>query len=304
MTTSSRSGLLFGLAAYGLWGLFPLYFLLFARSGAVEVVAHRALWSLVFCALLLTLTRQWPAVARTLTDRRTTLSLGLAGVLIVVNWSTYVFAVLTGRTLETALGYFINPLAVAGLGILVLGERLRRLQLVAILFGLASVVVMVAGYGEVPWTALLLAGSFGLYSLVKKVAGRSVGALPGLAIETGVVAPVAVAYLTYLGLAGASTAALSDGYAGLLVTTGIVTAVPLLLFAAAARRVSMITIAILQYLAPIGQFLLGWLVFDEPMPASRWAGFVLIWIGVLVFVVDAVVASNRHERATRRASAR
>ena len=262
MTTSSRSGLLFGLAAYGLWGLFPLYFLLFARSGAVEVVAHRALWSLVFCALLLTLTRQWPAVARTLTDRRTTLSLGLAGVLIVVNWSTYVFAVLTGRTLETALGYFINPLAVAGLGILVLGERLRRLQLVAILFGLASVVVMVAGYGEVPWTALLLAGSFGLYSLVKKVAGRSVGALPGLAIETGVVAPVAVAYLTYLGLAGASTATLSDGYAGLLVTTGIVTAVPLLLFAAAARRVSMITIAILQYLAPIGQFLLGWLVFD------------------------------------------
>lgn len=304
MTTSSRSGLLFGLAAYGLWGLFPLYFLLFARSGAVEVVAHRALWSLVFCALLLTLTRQWPAVARTLTDRRTTLSLGLAGVLIVVNWSTYVFAVLTGRTLETALGYFINPLAVAGLGILVLGERLRRLQLVAILFGLASVVVMVAGYGEVPWTALLLAGSFGLYSLVKKVAGRSVGALPGLAIETGVVAPVAVAYLTYLGLAGASTATLSDGYAGLLVTTGIVTAVPLLLFAAAARRVSMITIAILQYLAPIGQFLLGWLVFDEPMPASRWAGFVLIWIGVLVFVVDAVVASNRHGRATRRAAAR
>ncbi len=288
-----RTGLGYGLAAYLLWGLFPLYFTLFARSGAVEVVAHRALWSLVFCALLLTVLRQWGALREALRDRRLTLGLAVAGVLIVVNWSTYVLAVLTGHTLETALGYFINPLAVAALGIVVLGERLRRLQWLAMAFGAASVLVMVLGYGQVPWIALILACSFGTYSLVKKVAGRSVGALPGLAIETGAVAPVALGYLGWLVFAGEATASPASGYGALLATTGVVTAVPLLLFAAAARRVSMVTIAILQYVAPIGQFLLGWLVFHEPMPPMRWAGFALVWAAVVVFVVDALVASRR-----------
>lgn len=292
----TNKGVAYGFAAYGLWGLFPLFFALFERSGALEVVAHRALWSLVFCVLLLTVLRQWPSLRAVLADRRTATYLGLAGFLIVVNWGTYVFAVLSGNTLETALGYFINPLAVAALGILVLGEKLRRLQWAAMLLGLASVAVMVAAYGQVPWIALTLALSFGTYSLVKKVAGRSVGALPGLAIETGAVAPLALGYLTYLSLTGASSAA--GGYGVLLTTTGVVTAIPLLLFAAAARRVSMVTIAILQYLAPIGQFLLGWLYFGEPMPASRWAGFALVWAAVVLFVVDAVVVT----RLTRRRS--
>ena len=288
-----RIGLGYGLAAYLLWGLFPLYFTLFARSGAVEVVAHRALWSLIFCALLLTTLRQWGALRAALADRRLALGLAVAGVLIVVNWSTYVIAVLTGHTLETALGYFINPLAVAMLGIVVLGERLRRLQWLAMAFGAASVLVMIVGYGQVPWIALILACSFGTYSLVKKVAGRSVGALPGLAIETGAVAPVALGYLGWLAFAGQASASPVSGYGALLATTGIVTAVPLLLFAAAARRVSMVTIAILQYVAPIGQFLLGWLVFHEPMPPMRWAGFALVWAAVVVFVGDALVASRR-----------
>ncbi|MBB1515788.1 EamA family transporter RarD [Tessaracoccus sp. MC1679] len=287
----NRAGLGYGLAAYILWGLFPLYFQFFGRSGALEVVAHRALWSLGFCLLLIALLRQWGLLRAALADRRTVAALALAGGLIVVNWTTYVFAVMTERTLETALGYFINPLAVAGLGILVLGERLRRLQRVAMAFGVASVAVMVVGYGQVPWIALTLAGSFGLYSLVKKLAGRSVGALPGLAIETAAVAPVAAAYLTYLAATGGSTA--TGGYGALLATTGIVTAIPLLLFAAAARRISMITIAILQYLAPIGQFLVGWLAFDEPMPAARWAGFTLVWAAVALFIADALLASRR-----------
>ncbi|HSO68126.1 MAG TPA: EamA family transporter RarD [Arachnia sp.] len=291
MKSDSRTGLGYGLAAYGLWGLFPLYFQFFGRSGAFEVVAHRALWSLGFCLLLIALLRQWGLLRAALADRRTVAALALAGCLIVVNWTTYVFAVMTERTLETALGYFINPLAVAGLGILVLGERLRRLQWVAMAFGVASVAVMVVGYGQVPWIALTLAGSFGLYSLVKKLAGRSVGALSGLAIETAAVAPVAAAYLAYLAVTGGSTA--TGGYGALLATTGIVTAIPLLLFAAAARRISMITIAILQYLAPIGQFLVGWLVFDEPMPAARWAGFALVWAAVALFVADALLASRR-----------
>ncbi|GAA4903256.1 EamA family transporter RarD [Tessaracoccus lubricantis] len=288
----SNKGLGYGLAAYGLWGLFPLYFVLFERSGALEVVAHRALWSLVFCVVLLTVLRQWGHLRRALADRRAALSLAVAGVLIVVNWATYVFAVLTGHTLETALGYFINPLAVAALGILVLGERLRPLQWTAMCFGLASVVVMVVAYGQVPWAALTLALSFGTYSLVKKMAGRSVGALPGLAIETGAVAPIAIGFLIYLTVTGQSTA--SGGYGLLLTTTGIVTAIPLLLFAAAARRVSMVTIAILQYVAPIGQFLLGWLYFGEPMPPSRWAGFALIWVAVALFVTDALVVTRQN----------
>ena len=287
----NRAGLGYGLAAYILWGLFPLYFQFFGRSGALEVVAHRALWSLGFCLLLIAMLRQWGLLRAALADRRTVAALALAGGLIVVNWTTYVFAVMTERTLETALGYFINPLAVAGLGILVLGERLRRLQRVAMAFGIASVAVMVVGYGQVPWIALTLAGSFGFYSLVKKLAGRSVGALPGLAIETAAVAPVAAAYLAYLAVTGGSTA--TGGYSALLATTGIVTAIPLLLFAAAARRVSMITIAILQYLAPIGQFLVGWLVFNEPMPAARWAGFTLVWAAVALFVADALLASRK-----------
>ena len=287
----NRAGLGYGLAAYILWGLFPLYFQFFGRSGALEVGAHRALWSLGFCLLLIALLRQWGLLRAALADRRTVAALALAGGLIVFNGTTYVFAVMTERTLETALGSFINPLAVAGLGILVLGERLRRLQWVAMAFGVASVAVMVVGYGQVPWIALTLAGSFGLYSLVKKLAGRSVGALPGLAIETAAVAPVAAAYLAYLAATGGSTA--TGGYGALLATTGIVTAIPLLLFAAAARRISMITIAILQYLAPIGQFLVGWLVFDEPMPAARWAGFTLVWAAVALFIADALLASRR-----------
>ncbi|AQX16786.1 hypothetical protein BCR15_09050 [Tessaracoccus lapidicaptus] len=294
MNTDSRAGLGYGLAAYGLWGLFPLFFQLFGRSGAVEVVAHRATWSLVFCLVLIGLLGQWPQLRAALADRRLVAALAVAGGLIVVNWGTYVFAVLSERTLETALGYFINPLAVAALGILVLGERLRPLQWTAMAFGVASVVVMVVGYGELPWIALTLAGSFGLYSLVKKVAGRSVGALPGLAIETGAVAPVALGYLGYLAMTGQSTA--DGGYALLLAATGIVTAVPLLLFAAAARRVSMVTIAILQYLAPIGQFLLGWLVFHEPMPPARWAGFALVWAAVAVFIADALLTGRRRAR--------
>lgn len=289
--TDQGKGVPYGFAAYGLWGLFPIYFILFERSDALEVVAHRALWSLVFCAILLTVLRQWGSLRTVLADRRTTASLAVAGILIVVNWSTYVFAVLAGHTLETALGYFINPLAVAALGIIFLGERLRPMQKAAVGFGVASVAVMVIAYGQVPWVALVLALSFGTYSLVKKVAGRSVGAVAGLAVETGAVAPLALGFIAYLAITGQSTA--TGGYGALLTTTGIVTAIPLLLFAAAARRVSMVTIAILQYIAPIGQFLLGWLYFGEPMPLSRWVGFGLVWVAVALFVGDAVLVTRR-----------
>lgn len=286
-------GLPSGIAAYLLWGLFPLYFVLFARSGALEVVAHRAIWSLVFCLFLLAATRSLGELREILADRRVTVSLAAAGLLIATNWSAYVYGVATGRTLDAALGYFINPLAVTALGVLVLKERLRPGQWLALAFGAAAVVVLVVGYGEFPYIALTLALTFGTYSLVKKIAGRSVAPTAGLAMETAAVLPFALGYLIFLAATGRSTVDLFSGYGLLMMSTGVVTAIPLLLFAASARKVSLITLGMLQYIAPVGQFLLGWLVFHEPMPASRWAGFVLVWAAIVVFAVDIVAVSRR-----------
>ena len=289
----TNTGLISGITAYALWGLFPLYFVLFARSGAFEVVAYRALWSLVFCLLLLAVTRSLGQLRAILRDRRSALVLGVAGLLIAINWTTYVYGVATGRTLDAALGYFINPLAVTLLGVLVLGERLRRAQWIALAFGAAAIMVLVVAYGEFPFIAITLALSFGTYSLVKKLAGRSVAPTPGLAMETAAVAPIALGYLIYLGVTGGGTVDLLSGYGLLMATTGVVTAIPLILFADAARKVSLVTIGMLQYLAPIGQFLVGWLAFGEPMPAARWAGFALVWVAVLIFAVDAVLLARR-----------
>lgn len=288
-----QPGLASGIAAYLLWGLFPLYFLLFARSGAFEVVAHRALWSLVFCLVLLAVMRRLGDLRDIWRDRRVLAYLGAAGILIAANWTIYVYGVVTGRTLDAALGYFINPLAIALLGVVVLRERLRPGQWAALGVGVVAVVVLVLGYGQVPWIALGLALSFGTYSLVKKLAGRSVAPLPGLAFETAAVAPFALALLVALAVTGTATVAPLTGYGALMMTSGVVTAVPLLLFADAARKVSMVTLGMLQYIAPIGQFLLGWLVFDEPMPATRWFGFALVWVAILAFAVDAVLVTRR-----------
>lgn len=296
-----RTGLDSGIAAYLLWGLFPLYFLLFIRSGALEVVAYRAAWSLAFCLVLLAVLRRLGDLRAIWRDRRTAASLTVAGVLIATNWTVYVYGVATGRTLDAALGYFINPLAVALLGVVVLRERLRPGQWVALGFGACAVVVLIVGYGQVPFIALTLALSFGTYSLVKKLAGRSVAPAPGLAFETGAVLPLALGYLGYLAVTGQSTVPPLSGYWFLMATTGIVTAVPLLLFADAARKVSMVTLGMLQYIAPVGQFLLGWLVFREPMPASRWAGFALVWVAIAAFAVDAILVSRRGGPSGRRA---
>ncbi|MEZ5085885.1 MAG: EamA family transporter RarD [Tessaracoccus sp.] len=291
-----RKGLVNGFAAYILWGLFPLYFALFARSGALEVVAHRAIWSLGVCLLILAATRKLGQLREILANRKLALGLAVAGVLIFANWGTYVYGVNTGRTLDAALGYFINPLAVTAMGVLVLKERLRPLQWAAMASGVVAVVVLLVGFGQFPYIALTLAFSFGTYSLVKKLAGASVAPVPGLAFETATVTPIALGYVIYLAVVGQSTFGLSAGYGALLTTTGVVTAIPLLLFAVAAREVSMVTLGMLQYIAPIGQFLLGWLVFNEPMPFSRWLGFGFVWLAIALFVVDAVANVRVHTR--------
>lgn len=281
-----------GFTAYLVWGIFPIYFVLFARSGALEIVAHRVLWSLVFCLLLLAVTRTFHEFGAIWRDLRIAGLMALAGVLITANWSTYVAGVLAGRTIEAALGYFINPLAVVGFGVLVFREKLRPLQKVALIFGAAAVVVMVVAYGEFPWIALILTLTFGSYSLVKKLVGGKVRPIPGLAFETATTAPLALAFLVWVAWAGQTTVT-PDGYGLLVASTGIVTAVPLLLFAVAARHLPMVALGMIQYLSPIWQFLIGWLVFREPMPPSRWAGFVLVWVAIVIFAVDVLRQGRR-----------
>lgn len=296
-----RAGILYSVAAYLLWSLFPLYFKLLARSGPAEIIGYRVICSLVFCALILVVIGGWRNVRGLLAHRRTALALAAAGVLVTINWGVYVTGVNSGRTLDAALGYFINPLVAAALGVLVLRETMSRVQWVAFAVGSVACVVLVVGYGKVPWIAFAVAGTFGLYSLVKRQVGAKVTALAGLTIETATVAPVMVAYLLWLSLTGGATVDIASPYGLLMLAAGPVTAIPLLLFAAGARRVRLVTLGMIQYIAPIGQFLLGWLVFDEPMPPERWVGFALVWLAVALFAGSALWQLGRRGGGRRAA---
>ncbi len=289
--TSTRRGTLYGAGAYLLWGLFPLYWPLLEPAGALEVLAHRILWSLVVVVVLLGVTRRLPQLRAAVRDRRRLAQISLAAVVIAVNWGTYIYGVTNDRVVETSLGYFVNPIVTVLLGVLVLGERLRPVQWVAMGAAFVAVVVLTVENGSPPWIALILAFSFGTYGLLKKTAG--VGAVEGLAIETAVLFPVATAYVAAIGVTGQGTfTSEGGGHAALLALAGVVTAVPLLLFGAAASRVPLTTLGVLQYLAPTMQFLLGITLFDEPLPIAKLLGFVLVWIGVALFTVDLV----RHHR--------
>lgn len=295
-----RTGLALGLGGYLMWGTLPLYFAALSRSGPVEIIAHRALWSLLFCLLLLTVMRQLPQFVAALRSPRELTTLAVAALLVAANWLLFVYAVSSGHVVEASLGYFINPLLTSALAVLVLRERLRRLQWVAIAIGAVAVVVITTAVGRVPWIALGLAFSFGLYGLAKNRVGRTVGALPGLAVETTVLAPIGAAYLVWLGADGGST--FTDhgvGYALLLASSGAVTALPLLLFSAAARRLPLSVVGLMQYITPLMQFALGVLVFGEHMPTARWIGFALVWAALGLLSLDAV-RTLRAPRALRR----
>jgi chloramphenicol-sensitive protein RarD len=292
-----RLGVLSGLAAYTMWGLFPLYFPLLEPAGGVEIVAHRIVWSLLFIALLLTVVRRWGLVRSAAADRRTVLVLGGAALLIATNWLIFVYGVNSGHVVETSLGYFINPLVSVLLGVVVFGERLRRLQWVAVAIAAVAVGVLTVDYGRPPWIALGLAASFGLYGLMKKLV--RVEAAPGLLLETALVTVPAVALLAFLHVDGAGTFGdAGAGHALLLASSGIATAVPLLLFAAAARRIPLSTIGLLQYLTPLMQLSVGVFVYDEAMPPARLAGFAIVWLALAVFTADTL----RHARAGTRRS--
>ena len=291
---SDRAGLLAGVAAYGLWGALPLYFPLLEPAGAVEIIAHRVVWSLLLCAVLLTATRTWPPLVTTLRSARTMGLLAVAAVLLAANWLIFVFGTLTDRVVDAALGYYINPLVTVALAVLVLHERLRPLQRTALGFGAAAVVVIALGYGQVPWIALGLALSFAGYALLKNLVGRNVGAVPGLAAETLVLTPAALVYLVVLGAIGTGSFATAGGWHALaLASSGVVTAVPLLLFNTAARRLPLSVVGMLQYITPTIQLLLGVLVLHEHMPPARWWGFALVWAALLVLTLDGLRSARR-----------
>lgn len=294
---TTSGGLAFGVGAYLCWGFFPLYWPLLDPAGALEVLAHRIVWSLVFVLVCIAATRRWGRFAAIARDRRMMVFLALASVAIALNWGGFIYGVTTGHVIETSLGYFINPLVTVLLGVVVLKETLTSAQWAAVGIGTLAVVVLTVDYGRPPWIALLVACSFAAYGFLKKRA--ALGAFEGLGMETLILAPVALAFLLALQLRGE----LTFGHHGLdnaalLVGTGVVTAIPLLMFGAAATRLSLTTIGLLQYLGPLLQFVLGLLVFGEAMSPARWAGFVLVWTALVIFTVDAVVRRRRILRQT------
>lgn len=300
--SDSRRGLLLGALAYILWGTFPLYWRLLEPSGAIELLAHRVVWSLVTMVVILVAWRRTAQLKALLGDRRKLILLSVAAVVISVNWGGYIWGVTNGRVVETSLGYFINPLVTVLMGVLILGERLRRPQWVAMGIAFVAVIVLTIDYGRLPWVALMLAFSFGTYGLAKKQA--DVEAVESITFETILLAPLAVAYVAWLMATGHSNFG-SHGvsHALLFTTTGLVTAIPLMLFGAAAIRVSMVSLGLLQYLAPTIQFALGILVFHEDMPASRWVGFGLVWLALVIFTVEMVNHRRLQLRLVAHASA-
>jgi chloramphenicol-sensitive protein RarD len=290
-----RSGLLYAVGAYVLWGVLPLYFLLMQPAGAFEIVAWRILFSLVFCALLLTVTRGWRPFLAIARQPRLLFLMALAGLLIYINWQTYILGTLSGQVVETSLGYFINPIVTVLLSVLVLREKLRMLQWAAIGISLVAVLVLAVGHGTVPWLALVLAASFGTYGLVKKHVGPRVDAVSGLSLETAWLAPLATVQLIVVSMlpGGLVFGTVSPVHTGLMLLSGVATAVPLLMFASATRRLPLAYVGFIQFVAPILQFAIGVFVLHEPMPPERWAGFAVVWVAVLVLIVDMARAARR-----------
>nr|WP_300150751.1 EamA family transporter RarD [Propionicimonas sp.] len=287
-------GLLLALAAYLLWGAFPFYFKALSAADPFEIVGHRLVWTFVFCGLGVVLWREWGHLRDVVANRKLFWGLTAAGVLVTVNWSIYVWGVLNDHIVDAALGYFINPLFTVTLAVFVLHERLRPAQWIAVGVGLAAVVVITVGYGQVPWVALSLAVSFGLYGLVKKQVGGRVSPLVGLTVETALLTPLALAFLVWLQATGAS-AFLSHGpglTAGLALA-GAVTAIPLLLFAAASSRIPLSMMGLIQYLTPVIQFSIGVWINHEVMPLARWIGFGLVWVALVLLTVDSLRAARR-----------
>jgi chloramphenicol-sensitive protein RarD len=292
-----RRGTAYGAGAYAIWGVFPLYFHLLAPAGAWEILAHRILWTLLFCAAVLVVRRELSWLRGVLVNPGLLGAVTLAGLLIAVNWVIYVGAVVGHRVTEASLGYFLNPIVTVAIGVLVLHERLRSLQWLAVAIGLAAGVYLTIDFGRPPWIAFGLALTFALYGLMKKRLGASLGAFQSLTCETAVLAPIAFVVLLWLGAQGETTFAVgAPAHPLLLASAGLVTATPLLLFAAAARRVPLVTIGLLQFVTPVLQLVCGVLLLGETMEMSRWIGFGIVWIALLVLAVDSIRSVRTRRR--------
>lgn len=290
-----RSGVVAALGAYVLWGALPAYWPLLEPAGSLELLAHRIAWTLVGMLVVLTAMRGWSQLRGQ--SWRTWATISGASALITVNWGVYIWGVTHGRVVESALGYYINPLVSVLLGVVVLGEGLRRGQWVAVGIATAAVAVLWAGTGALPWVSFVLAGSFGVYGLLKKRVPLAPAA--GLTAEGFLLGPVAIGYIVWLQTVGVGTFGHGTGHTLLLISAGPVTAIPLLLFAVGARRLPLATLGVLQYVNPTLQFAWGVLVEHEPMPPARWAGFVLVWVALAVFAVEGWTSSRRRPTMRR-----
>ncbi|MFD8546383.1 EamA family transporter RarD [Streptomyces sp. NPDC059649] len=301
--SDQRAGLVFGIAAYTMWGLLPLYWHLLDAASPSEILAHRMVWSLPVAVVILAVMRRW-AWIRPLLRQPKRLALVLVCALVIsTNWFLYIWAVNAGHVLEASLGYFINPLVSIAFGVLFLRERLRPLQWTAVGVGALAVVVMTVAYGKMPWIALGLAFSFATYGLVKK--GIKLDGIEGFSAETTMQLLPALGFLIYLGARGESVFVSGGvGQALLLAGCGVATAVPLICFGASAVRLPLTVIGMLQYLAPSFQFVLGLTVFHEEMPAERWAGFGLVWGALALLTWDALRTTRRARRELADAAAR
>ncbi|MDR0960422.1 MAG: EamA family transporter RarD [Propionibacteriaceae bacterium] len=309
--TNQPAGMAMMIAAYLLWAIFPLYFAFISEAGAFEIAAHRIVWTFLFCLagiVVVTFLRSRRRTADSddgerppriglrdiIADRRLRTRLVIAGVFVTLNWLIYAGAVITGHTVDAALGYFINPLVTVLFAVLFLGERLRPLQIAALGICLVAVVVMVIGYGQFPWIGLALALTFGMYSFIKYGVPSTIPPLASLASETALLSPIAFCYLVFLQATGASHfLGFSTDYTIALALSGVITAAPLLCFAYGASRLPLTTVGLIQYVCPIGQFAIGVWVFGEPMPLARWIGFALIWVALVFLSTDALLRVRR-----------
>jgi len=293
-------GVAFGAGAYILWGIFPLYFHMLSPSSAGEILAHRMIWSLVFCAVAWCVIRDLSWVKELFAQPGRFFLLAMAALFLAINWAVYIYAITIGDIVEGSLGYFINPLFLVLMGVFLLHERLRVMQWIAVGIGAAAVLVIAFDYGRPPWIALALALSFSSYGFIKKKVGPGIGALASMTTETVVQAPFAMAILIWLETTGRGTFSQDAPWHGVgLVGTGMITAFPLIMFAAAARRVPLTTMGLLQFLTPILQLICGVVVLGERVPATRWIGFGLVWVALVLLTVDSVQAANRRGRVRR-----
>jgi chloramphenicol-sensitive protein RarD len=290
-----------GVIAYGMWGLFPLYFHHTAPATPVEVLFHRMIWTLAAVAIFLTLRKDWGWWALARRNHALLARVSLAALMLSANWGIYIWAVNNDHVVDAALGYFINPLVTVALGVVILGERLRTLQRIAVGLGALSVVVLTIGYGRPPWISLLLAGSFATYGFMKKTV--ALPAVPSLCLETIVMLPVAtIGFLVLLRQGDVTIGKEGPGHTTLLLLSGVVTAVPLVLFGAAARRIPLSLLGLLQYLTPTLQLLCGVIAFDESVPFARWVGFFIVWGALAMLLLDVVRVPSRRAAVERGAA--